>query len=69
MVLGISGFHRKHDIPEEHNGGMSSHHIIASPLELLGKRQIRLAHFKKHFNIPAFSIDSQNLLIGNHGIG
>ena len=56
------------NISQKHDGSVGGQHVIGAALEFLGQLQIGLAHFEKGFDIPAFSVEFNDLSFGKHGI-
>ena len=48
---------------------MADQAVKVSNLDLFDQRQVQLAHFGKHANIPPFTVQPYNLLVGQGGIG
>jgi len=55
-------------ITQKDNSGMSGQHVVGTPLKLISELEVGFAHFEKDFDIPAFTVEFDDLFFGERGI-
>ena len=68
VILITPLFHGDHQISGKHDGDMGCQRIICEAVAFTDQVEIRLAGLEKHFDLPPFPIDPDDLFLGEFRI-